>query len=233
SITQEVTLGAASTLTFDHYYDTEIGWDFGFVQISDDGGATWEPVACTGTTSVHDPGAIAPIVANMPGYTGTDGSEGSPLAASCDLSASSGNVIIAFRFMSDPAVEQTGWFVRDVQLDGADVGTPGDLTGWNNQKFYNAAALGFTLRLVGVSGDVDPFGHVSNATSVVVVDIPLDGSNDGAATAGQLAALAGSDQVFAIVSGVPEVEDNGITGPYSLLVNGVEAADGAGAVAPW
>ncbi len=234
SITHEVTLGASSMLTFNHYHDTEIDWDFGFVQVSVDGGATWTSVACSGTTTQHDPGAIAPIVANLPGYSGTAGSEGTPLAGTCDLSTSpAGPALIAFRFMSDPAVEQTGWFVKDVQLDGADVGTPGSLAGWNNQKFYDAPALGFMLRLVGVSGDVDGFGHVTNATSVVVVDIPLDGANAGAATAEQIAALSSSDQVFAIVSGIPEVEDNGIFGPYSLLVNGVEAADGAGAVDPW
>jgi hypothetical protein len=234
SITHDVTLGATSTLTCNHYYDTEIGWDFGFVQISEDGGATWESLACTGTTSAHDPGAIASIVANMPGYTGTAGSAGSPLAASCDLSGyAAGPALIAFRFMSDPAVEQTGWFVKDVQVDGADVGTPGDLTGWSNQKFYNPAALEFTLRLVGLSGTVDGFGHVTSATDVVVVDILLDGDNDGAATAGQLTALAGADEVFAIVSGVPEVEDNGVYGPYSLMANGIEVADGAGVVNPW
>lgn len=235
SITHEVTLGASSTLTFKHYYDTEATWDFGFVQISTDGGATWESLACSGTSSVHDPGAIASIVANMPGYSGTAGTADAPLTASCDLSAyDPGSALIAFRFMSDPSVELTGWFVKDVQLDGDAVGTPEDLSDWNNQKFYDPADLGFTLRLVGITGAVDEFGHVTAATSVVIVDIPLtEGANAGAATAGQLATLAGSDEVIAIVSGVPEAEDNGIYGPYSLLVGGVERADGAGVSDPW
>ena len=33
-------------------------WDFGFVQISTDDGANWQSLACDGTTSNHNPGAI-------------------------------------------------------------------------------------------------------------------------------------------------------------------------------
>ncbi|MEX1104406.1 MAG: hypothetical protein WED87_09155, partial [Dehalococcoidia bacterium] len=234
SIARAVTLGAGSELSFSHYHDTELAWDFGFVQVSDDGGATWSSVACTGTTSVHDPNAAPNIVDQMPGYTGTAGTEAAPLTATCDLSAYTGAVLISFRFMSDGFVEQGGWFVKDIAIDGTPVGANGDLTGWDNQMFFAPSTpLDFTLRLVGVSGVVDGFGHVTNATSVVVVDIPLDALNAGAATAGDLAALAASEHVFAIVSGVPEEEDNGIFGPYSLLVNGDAAADGAIAVNPW
>jgi hypothetical protein len=142
-------------------------------------------------------------------------------------------VILAFRFMSDPAVELTGWFVRNVQVDGDEVGTAGSLAGWNNQQFYSPADLGFELRLVGLSGAVDGFGHVTGATDVVVVDIPLDALNDGSATAEQLAQLDGADQVIAIVTGIPESEDSTIYGPYSLLVNGGEMADGNGVTNPW
>ncbi len=234
SIAREVAIGASSELTFNHYYEFETGWDFGFVQISTDGGETWESLACSGTTTAHNPDAIASIAEHVPGYTGVAGTAAAPVAATCDLSAyPAGNVLISFRFMSDPLENFAGWFVKDIALDGTPIGTSGDLTGWDNQQFFDPVALDFTLRLVGLTGDVDGFGHVTNATSVVVVDVPLDGGNDGAASAGDLAALAGSGHVFAIVSGVPEDEDNGIFGPYSLLVNGAEAADGAGAVNPW
>lgn len=229
SITHEVTLSGSGQLTFSHYYDTELSWDFGFVQVSTDGGQTWQSLACTGTTSAHDPGAIASIVANMPGYTGTAGSAAAPLAASCDLSGiAAGPALVALRFMSDPSVNLTGWFVKDVKLNGTQVGTAGQLDDWNNQKAYDPASLGFTLRLVGLSGAVNQYGHVTAGSSVVVVDIPLNGSNDGSAASTQLAALGSSQQVFAIVSGIPEAEDNNIYGEYSLSVNATERADGAG-----
>jgi hypothetical protein len=90
--------------------------------------------------------------------------------------------------------------------------------------------------LVGLSGSVDEFGHVTAANSVVVVDIPLDGDNDGGATPDQIASLSLSQQVFAVVSGIPEAADNNIYGPYSLLINGTtERSDGGGLLDdyPW
>lgn len=233
SITHEVTV-TTGTLTFEHYYEIEVDWDFGFVQVSDDGGQSWTSVACPGTTSQHDPGALSSIVANLPGYSGEAGTAAAPVSVSCDLSAWSGQtVILAFRFMSDPAVEMAGWFVRNVQVDGSPVGTPGSLAGWNNQQAYMPLALDFELRLVGLSGTVDTYGHVSDATSVVVVEIALDGANAGAATAEQLAALAGSDEVVALVSSIPVNEESSIYAPYSLTANGTERADGAGVINPW
>ncbi len=47
--------GGAS-LTFDALWDAEEGWDFGFVQVSDDGGKTWTSLPTADTTTDHDPG---------------------------------------------------------------------------------------------------------------------------------------------------------------------------------
>ncbi len=62
---------------------------------------------------------------NLPGYSGTAGTAASPILVTCNLSAWSGdNVILAFRFMSDPAVGEPGWFVRNVQIDGTEESFP-------------------------------------------------------------------------------------------------------------
>ena len=34
-------------LSFDHYYGIELGWDFGFVQVSTDNGESWQSLACS------------------------------------------------------------------------------------------------------------------------------------------------------------------------------------------
>lgn len=236
-IARSITVTGVGNLTFEHYYGMELGWDFGFVQVSTDGGSTWTSLPCTGTTTDHNPDALAHIVANVPGYTGptgdqglaTVGSAGSPVGASCDLSAYSGGppILLSFRLMTDPAVQLDGWHVRNLLLDGVAVdATPLDLSDWDNQDFFDPQELSFYLTLVGINGTVDGFGDITSATGVRVLRPVLGAGNDYALTAGDLANLAGYAQVWAIVSGLPDAEESTLYQPYSLLVNGVEKADG-------
>jgi hypothetical protein len=129
--------------------------------------------------------------------------------------------------MTDPSVQFDGWHVKNVQLDGVDLGTPGDLTGWDNQGFFSPLDLDFALALVGINGTVDIYGDVSAATGVTVLRPVLNDANEYTLSADDLAALAGYATVVAIVTGVPASEDITTYGPYSLLVNGAERADGA------
>ncbi len=59
---------ASPALTFKTWYDIEEGWDFGFVQASTDGGATWTSLSGTTTTSDVDPDCF--FADEVPGYTG-------------------------------------------------------------------------------------------------------------------------------------------------------------------
>jgi hypothetical protein len=234
SIARDVSGHDGEVLSFDHYYAMELGWDFGFVQVSTDDGATWQSLDCDGTTSAHDPEAISSIVANLPGYNGptddntssaSNGTAAAPLHATCPL-LPTGSDYIAFRLMTDPAVEFDGWHVKNIQLDGVDLGTPGDLTGWDNQKFFSPVALDFGFALVGISGTVDTYGDVTAGTSVQVIRTTLGTGSTYTATSSDLSALSGYDKVVAIVSGIPASEDSTLYQPYSLLVNGVQSADG-------
>jgi len=233
-ITREVAITGAGTLEFDHYYQTELGWDFGFVQASTDGGTTFTSVACSGTTSEHNAQADPNISSQVPGYTGPDesgegsvGTAAAPVHATCTLPA--GTTHLSFRFMSDGGVEFDGWHVRNVTLDGVAVdSTPEDLSDWGNQAFFQPAALAFILQFVGLTGTVDEFGDIVTGGDVVVVRPTLGAGNTYTLTAEDIAALAGSTQVVAIVSGVLEDESLRVYPPYSLLVNGTERADGAG-----
>jgi hypothetical protein len=226
SIARSVAGHDGEVLSFDHYYATEVAWDFGFVQVSTDDGATWQSLACTGTTTAHDPGAIGSIVANMPGYTGESGSAAAPLHATCPA-LPAGSDYVAFRLMTDPSVQLDGWHVKNVQLNGTDLGTAGSLTGWDNQGLFSPLDLGFAFALVGINGTVDIYGDVSAATAVTVLRPTLNADSEYTLSAGDLAALAGYARVIAIVTGIPDSEDTAIYGPYSLMVNGAERADGA------
>jgi hypothetical protein len=225
SIARNVAGNDGAILSFDHYYQTEPLWDYGFVQVSTDDGATWQSLACDGTTSEHDPGAISSIVANLPGYTDAAGTAAAPVHATCPA-LPVGTDYIAFRLMTDPSVDFDGWHVKNIKLGTNDVDTPGNLTGWDNIQFFSPVDLAFDFALVGINGTVDEFGDVTAGASVQVLQLTLGAGNEYTLSPGDLAALESYGKVVAIVSGIPASEDSTLYQPYSLLVNGVERADG-------
>lgn len=54
-----------ATLTFDAWYSLADGWNYGYVQVSTDGGQTWDALATSGSQAANPYGA-----AYGPGYTG-------------------------------------------------------------------------------------------------------------------------------------------------------------------
>lgn len=114
----------SSTLTFDTYYDIERGFDYGFVQVSTDGGETWTSLENENTTSVRgSPNFIDPKVQQyLPGFTGD--TNGSWVTEEFDLSeyADNGEVLVSFRYITDPASARPGWYVRDIGVSGTDIG---------------------------------------------------------------------------------------------------------------
>src|SRR5688572_20399678 len=60
AIVRQITVpsGASATLTFNALWNEELGWDFGFVQISTDDGATYKSLTCTDTTTETNPDAL-------------------------------------------------------------------------------------------------------------------------------------------------------------------------------
>ncbi|WP_394327613.1 peptidase M6 [Halogranum rubrum] len=111
-----------STLTYETYYDIESTWDYGFVQVSTDGGETWESVETDEMSSELADGAHPTVEANVPGYTGT--SDGW-VEQSVDLSEyeGEGDVLVSFRYATDWAFIQPGMYVKNVQVAGEDVAT--------------------------------------------------------------------------------------------------------------
>jgi len=60
-------------LSFDTAYTIEDNWDFGFVQVSTDGGHTWTSLSNGYTTDLHAGDAHPKVVENLPGLTGDSG----------------------------------------------------------------------------------------------------------------------------------------------------------------
>jgi immune inhibitor A len=102
------------TLTFDTKYNIEQYWDFGFVQVSTDGGYTWTSLANEFTTADYDPSAHPTVIANLPGLTGSSGW----VNMSFDLAAFAGeDILVAFRYVTDWAFSEPGWFIDNVYVD--------------------------------------------------------------------------------------------------------------------
>lgn len=117
----DLTGKTSATLSFWTWYDIEENWDFGFVQVSTDGGATWKSLSMEGTTSVIDPSGMPTIAANLPGFTGNSGGWVNKTA---DLSAYAGQpILLQFRYMTDWGTTMAGFFVDDISVtaDGASV----------------------------------------------------------------------------------------------------------------
>jgi len=145
--TVDLTGKSTAQLTFSTQYEIETGWDFGFVQVSTDSGATWTSLSDVEgrTTYEHDPNAITEIVDNLPGFTGfSDGW----VHETFDLSPyAGGTIMLRFRYMTDWAVTYLGWFLDEITItadgatifyDGVETLVPGWIvSGWTRSTGTN------------------------------------------------------------------------------------------------
>jgi immune inhibitor A len=93
---QAVSVGANTDLTFRTWYDIEQGYDYGFVEVSADGGDNWDTIK---------------------EYTGSDMDHWAD-TQTVDLSAYAGeDVLIRFEYMTDGGVALKGWEVTDIAVD--------------------------------------------------------------------------------------------------------------------
>jgi len=86
----------AAELKFWHKIDTEQGWDFCYVEASDDGGSTWLQVG----ERYHGNWPWAQVTLPLDDFLGTS------------------NFKLRFRFNSDSYVTEDGWYIDDVEIFG-------------------------------------------------------------------------------------------------------------------
>lgn len=117
---------AGASFSMWNNYVIEDGWDFGFVEVSTDGGATWTEqkvydesgaLVSTGDDYPDPNGRLADFGGKRYGLTGsTDGWRHDHV----DLSAYAGqNIQIRLRQATDAAFEERGWFADDFALTSA------------------------------------------------------------------------------------------------------------------
>jgi subtilase family serine protease len=109
------------TLTIATKYDFESIWDFGFVQISTDSGATWTSLSNEYTTYNHE-STLPAIIAQLPGMTDYNPDWPTWTQMSFDLTAYSGQtVMIGFRYMTDWSTTYEGWWINSAALSGEEL----------------------------------------------------------------------------------------------------------------
>lgn len=131
---------AAPVFSFASYWSIEEDWDYGYVEVSTDGGATWE------------------LLPDMDGFFTTTDPNGNNLGVGLtgegqgtlrfDLAAYAGQAIqLRLLYGTDAAVQENGWFVDDFALadgetvlwsDDIEAGMGGwDAVGWKFVPFTN------------------------------------------------------------------------------------------------
>lgn len=126
-----ITATVPVTFSFDAYWDIEEDWDYGFVEVSTDGGMTWTTLPdIDGVLTNTDPNDN-----NLGwGLTGTGSG-----TLRFDLSAYTGmTMTLRLRYLTDPAVSNPGWWVDNLALADAngvlyanDLET--DFSDWTNE----------------------------------------------------------------------------------------------------
>ncbi|WP_164670007.1 choice-of-anchor J domain-containing protein [Virgibacillus doumboii] len=114
-------------LTFDTFYNIESTWDYGFVQISTDGGKTWTSLANENTKDEVNESAHPKVKSNVPGFTGASNGW---TTQSFDLSEYAGEkILVGFRYVTDWASQEAGWYIDNIQVDAVSYSNDGSSTG--------------------------------------------------------------------------------------------------------
>lgn len=178
-----------ATLLFDNYIDIEEQWDFGFVQISADGGNTWSSLVNENVRSdVADQG-YPKIKENIPGFTGyyNDWRK-----ETFDLSAYAGQkIFISFRYITDWAYNDKGWFIDNIEIpeigfinDGSSTDAFISLNRLLGQ-YVDYTVIFINERIVGKGNGqrinynvvtVDPF-NVTEENAIMLKQLFQDGNN--------------------------------------------------------
>lgn len=178
------------------FWDIEDYWDFGFVQVSTDGGETWTSLNDTGEwfTEECDASAMPSIIENLPGLTSWPGNyEYQDL--SFDLSAYDGQeILVGFRYMTDWATSYNGWYINGVMVDGVEQDLL-DMT-----PVYPEMDWMVTIYLPG-NGDRMP----------MIIDVPTLDLDETAIKL--MGTLAGYDEMYILIS------NNGNAGSWDLWMN--------------
>ncbi len=176
-VSPEVTVSATSALTFWHRFDTEANFDGGVLEITTDGGATWQDVVAAGGTfttggynSVLSSAASGFVLGGRAGWSGTSASY--PLAmdpVTVKLAALAGQTIqVRWRFGQDVLLGHPGgWWVDDVRFSNLITPCPEPPDAVDDTAMVD---VGGSVNIDVKANDSDPDTPVADLTVEIVTD---------------------------------------------------------------
>ncbi len=193
-----------ATLRYWTWYDIEADWDYGYVEISTDGGDSWT-ILQTPHSSTSNPAGNA----YGPGYTGKSGENGPVwIEESLDLTPYAGQeILLRFEYVTDDAVNRSGWSIDDIRIpeinfaDDVENG-PGEWQAEGFVRIDNVLPQHFLAQVIEI-GD-----------TVTVRQIPLDATNYGTLTVQGLGSTL--DRAVLVVSGLTRVTTQPASYEYKL-----------------
>lgn len=120
-------LPAGASLSAKVNFEIELDWDYAYLVVSTDGGASWTSVE-TNFSTTDDPNGQ-----NF-GY-GITGSSGGWATLTANLSAYTGDVLLGFRYWTDGYVVEPGFMVDDIVVTGYSLDDAESDFGWTFDGF--------------------------------------------------------------------------------------------------
>src|SRR2546427_2887140 len=135
--TVDLRAGTAATLTFWSWYEIEADYDYGYVEISTDGGARWKPLPTDSSTTTDPNGQN---LGN--GITGVSGRGSSPqwVRLSADLAPYAGKeILLRFQYVTDGNLNLGGWAIDDLEISGGVLNDDAEADGgWTAEGFVRS-----------------------------------------------------------------------------------------------
>ena len=153
-------LRADPQLSFNHIYQTETSFDEGWLEMSRDGGTTWNKVGASGQ------GINWYSNATSQWWAGTSGAPGVWRPAAIRLTGAAGNASVRLRFVlsSDGSGNREGFGVDDIRLDN---------------QLIDAAVSGLTLTGAACAATLDASVLVTNTGVVNLTGFDVSVTVDG------------------------------------------------------
>jgi hypothetical protein len=196
---------ADPTLRLLEKYGAEEGFDYGYVTVSNDGGATYTPIA--GDRTVDGP--FGPSINGT-----TTGFE----QHSYDLSAYAGqSILLGFRYVSDGGVNEGGWLLDDITVGGALISDGSSLNPFDSpSEIRPTPVANWNIRLIGI-----------DEQHSLALQFEINGKRSVNLGLLPLLVLSLFPKVVVLVSYDEPTEQQRQYAPYTLTVNGVRQPGGS------